>query len=84
VTVYSHADGCSVTGGYVYRGADVAAAEGRYFYGDYCSGNLWSLKRGSAPARMAQRIENLSSFGQDGNGELYAVSTDGGIYKLRG
>ncbi len=41
---YGHGDGCSVTGGYVYRGSDVPAAVGRYFFGDYCSGTVWSLK----------------------------------------
>ncbi|MDX6486554.1 MAG: hypothetical protein QOF43_1707, partial [Gaiellaceae bacterium] len=40
VVVYSHAEGCSITGGYVYRGSAVAAAKGRYFYGDYCSGTV--------------------------------------------
>ena len=44
VAQYSHAHGCSITGGYVYRGTAVPAAAGRYFYGDYCSGTVWSLK----------------------------------------
>ena len=44
VAQYSHARGCSITGGYVYRGSAVAAAKGRYFYGDYCSGTIWSLR----------------------------------------
>ena len=42
--VYSHDDGCSITGGYVYRGTAVPAAKGRYFYGDYCSGTVWSFR----------------------------------------
>ena len=85
--VYSHADGCSITGGYVYRGASVPAAKGRYFFGDYCSGTIWSFVAGtgrkSAPADTGAKIANLSSFGEDGNGELYAVSTDGVLYQLR-
>jgi glucose/arabinose dehydrogenase len=85
VTQYSHAGGaCSVTGGYVYRGAAVPAAAGRYFFGDYCSGTIWSYVRGSAPTVVPTRIGNLSSFGEDANGELYAVSTSGGLYQLRG
>ena len=44
VAQYSHAHGCSITGGYVYRGSAVPAAKGRYFYGDYCSGTIWSLR----------------------------------------
>ena len=44
VAQYTHARGCSITGGYVYRGSAVPAATGRYFYGDYCCGTVWSLK----------------------------------------
>jgi glucose/arabinose dehydrogenase len=88
VTQYSHSDGCSVTGGFVYRGAAVPAAKGRYFYGDYCSGTIWSFKAGngrlSSPQVEGSKIDGLSSFGEDGNGELYAVSVnDGTLYKLR-
>jgi glucose/arabinose dehydrogenase len=88
VAEYSHADGsCSITGGYVYRGSAVPAAAGRYYYGDYCSGTLWSFKAGngrlSAP-QVEGKIDGLSSFGEDGNGELYAVSVNNGtLYKLR-
>src|SRR5262249_12512225 len=45
VYVYSHSAGCSITGGYVYRGSALKANRGRYFFGDYCSGTVWSLKR---------------------------------------
>ncbi len=86
VFVYSHSSGCSITGGYVYRGSAVPAAQGRYFYGDYCSGTVWSFKTGngrlSAPT-VAGTIGNLSSFGEDGNGELYATSLDGSLYRFR-
>jgi hypothetical protein len=87
VQVYSHAGGnCSVTGGYVYRGSAVPSARGRYFYGDYCTGILWSLRISGSHAvdnrREASRVSHLSSFGQAANGELYAVSLDGGLYKL--
>ncbi len=47
IATYSHSDGCSVTGGYVYRGSN-RALRGRYIYGDYCSGNVWSLKSRTA------------------------------------
>lgn len=85
--VYSHAHGCSVTGGYVYRGSAVRAARGRYFYGDYCSGTVWSFRvgkhgRASAPT-VSGHVPSLSSFGVDGNRELYAASLDGTLYKLR-
>ena len=51
VAQYSHDHGCSITGGYVYRGTAVPAAAGRYFYGDYCSGTVWSLKLVGGTAR---------------------------------
>jgi glucose/arabinose dehydrogenase len=87
VVVYSHARGCSVTGGFVYRGTAVRAARGRYFYGDYCTGTVWSFRvgrhgRASAPA-VSGRVPSVSSFGVDGDGELYAVSLGGALYKLR-
>jgi glucose/arabinose dehydrogenase len=84
--VYSHTDGCSITGGYVYRGSSVPAAAGRYFFGDYCSGTVWSFKAGRGRAStptVVGKIASLTSFGEDGNGELYAVSGDGMLYQLR-
>ena len=78
VQTYSHRQGCSVTGGYV--------VGGRYYYGDFCSGTIWSFRAGSgrlsAPVQLGH-ISNLSSFGLDGNGTLYAVSLDGGLYRLQ-
>jgi glucose/arabinose dehydrogenase len=86
IVEYSHAQGCSVTGGYVYRGSGVPAARGRYFYGDYCTGIIWSLRIANGKAvdnrRESTRIGSLSSFGQAANSALYAVSLDGGLYRL--
>jgi glucose/arabinose dehydrogenase len=85
VAEYSHDNGCSATGGFVYRGHDIPAAEGRYFYGDYCSGIVWSLvlRDGKADVtRHSIRVEGLSSFGEDAAGELYLVSLNGDVYKL--
>jgi glucose/arabinose dehydrogenase len=87
VIVYSHAHGCSISGGYVYRGAAVRAARGRYFYGDYCEGTIWSFRVGkhgrASAAAVSGNVPSLSSFGLDGHGELYAVSLGGTLYKLR-
>jgi glucose/arabinose dehydrogenase len=86
---YRHTGGaCSVIGGHVYRGAAVPAARGRYFFGDLCSGAISSFKvgpkgRASPVTTLAGRIRSLSSFGEDANGELYAVSLDGFLYALR-
>ena len=87
VAQYSHSRGCSITGGYVYRGSTVPAAAGRYFYGDYCSGTVWSLKLVNGVARQIRvepfTVKNLTSFGEDNDGELYAVSADGIVYRLK-
>jgi glucose/arabinose dehydrogenase len=86
VLVYSHANGCSITGGYVYRGNAVRAARGRYFYGDYCAGTVWSFRVGghgrASAAVVSGQVPSISSFGVDGNGELYATSLDGTLYRL--
>ena len=86
VVVYSHDLGCSITGGYVYRGRSVPTARGRYFYGDYCSDRIWSLRavHGKLQDNRQEslRVPAISSWGQDASGELYAVSLEGRIYKL--
>jgi glucose/arabinose dehydrogenase len=86
IAVYSHGDGCSVTGGYVYRGREVSAAVGRYFYGDYCSGNIWSLRvqggRATDLRREPFRVEQLTTFGVDAGNELYLGTGAGRIFKL--
>ena len=81
---YTHADGCSVTGGYVYRGNAVARLAGRYVFGDYCSGKIWSIStRGGALRREPVTVPELTSFGESLNGAtLYAVSGAGTIYRF--
>ena len=88
VYTYSHDEGCSVTGGYVYRGSAIAALAGTYVFGDYCTGEIWGLVRG--PDGKAQRIDlgvsvpsnTLVSFGEDANGELYVLSAAGTVQRL--
>jgi len=88
VYTYSHnGNACAVIGGAVYRGVKVPAARGRYFFGDLCSGVISTFKvgpkgRASAIATLPVRIKAISSFGQDGRGELYAVTTDGFLFAL--
>ena len=88
VAEYSHGSGCSVSGGYVYRGSQVASLQGRYVYGDFCSGKIWSLviQNGKAADVRTESINvpNLSSFGLDARGELYAVSLSGTVYAVTG
>lgn len=87
VITYSHSEGCSVTGGYVYRGNLLAGFVGAYFYGDYCSGNIWALVwDGSRLVSSTQvaSVSSLVSFGEDRDGELYAVSQAGSIWRFQG
>jgi len=89
IAVYGHALGCSVTGGFVYRGKARRDLVGRYFYGDYCSGTIWSLrvKKGKATGLRREQftIPGLTSFGEDARGGLYAVSgTNGTLYRIAG
>jgi glucose/arabinose dehydrogenase len=87
VLVYSHAHGCAIIGGYVYRGTSVAAARGRYFYGDNCAGTVWTFRAGphgrASAAVVSGNVPSISGFGVDGDGELYALSLGGTLYKLR-
>jgi glucose/arabinose dehydrogenase len=86
VAVYGHSAGnCSITGGFVYRGAAVPAARGRYFFGDFCSGRIWTVRAGAGQRTMRPtglRVRLLSSFGEDARGELYVVSRRGFLYRL--
>jgi glucose/arabinose dehydrogenase len=83
---YGHDKGCSVTGGFVYRGQKIPAAQGRYFFGDYCAGFVWSfvLKDGKATAlrKHSFKVGQLSSFGETASGEILVVSQSGAIYRL--
>jgi glucose/arabinose dehydrogenase len=86
IAQYSHTEGCSVTGGYVYRGTGVKGYAGRYFYGDYCSGTVWSLKvvngRATGVRRERFKVPSLASFGEDTAGGLWVASQNGTIYRL--
>ena len=83
---YTHDDGCSVTGGFVYAGTDVPALSGRYVYGDFCSGTLWSLRSkdsgGAEDVRREQAVvAQLTSIGTDGENEMVFASGTGAIYR---
>ncbi len=85
VAEYSHAEGgCSVTGGYVYRGS-MPEWNGIYLYGDYCTGHVWGLIRlgDKWQAQLLFEAQGLiTSFGQDQNGEIYLLNDDGKAYQL--
>ena len=87
VAEYSHGEGCSVSGGYVYRGRGMPSLIGAYVYADFCSGRIWGLRYdGLAVTESARLVDSftldISSFGQDLARNLYVLSYNGGIYRL--
>jgi len=91
VVVYDHADGCSVTGGHVYRGSAIPDIRGLYFYSDYCSGFVRSFRfdgNAAADQRRWADLEpgggdrNVTSFGEDSAGEMYLMTSNGNLYKI--
>ena len=93
VAEYGHGADCSVTGGYVYRGSAIAALRGTYLYADFCSGKFWSFRYVDGQASGLREITDdinpdgvtqISSFGQDSQGELYVTAFTGGgpVYRI--
>ena len=85
---YTHGQGCSITGGYVYRGTKVPALAGRYLFADYCSGEVWSMRAGPRPGgvrddtgRLGVKLANVTSFGQGPAGEIYVIA-NGSLYRF--
>ncbi|MGH7469788.1 MAG: PQQ-dependent sugar dehydrogenase [Longimicrobiales bacterium] len=86
VIEYSHSEGCSVTGGLVYRGR-ITSLRGHYFYGDYCQGWIRSFRYSNGQAADARswafgNIGSILSFGEDANGELYVLTSNGMVRRL--
>lgn len=87
VTEYSHDLGCSIAGGFVYRGTNHPQLNGLYFFGDYCSGNLWTLAYEGPGDWVTDLVGDFgfrfTTFGEDNQGELYAADYSTGIiYRL--
>jgi glucose/arabinose dehydrogenase len=87
IAEYSHAQGLSITGGYVYRGSAIPALRGSYLYGDFLVGSIARLRYENgmlavAPEDTGLNVSTLSSFGQDGHGELYVTSLGGTVSKI--
>jgi len=96
IQTYPHAGGaCAITGGYVYRGCLIPSLRGTYFYADYCTANIFSFAysgSGLAPAATDRTAElapggglfigNITSFGEDADGEVYIVDQGGQVFKI--
>src|SRR5262245_25395989 len=91
VVEYTHDLGCSVTGGYVYRGRAIPALRGVYLYADFCTGLIGALRMAdgqlsegldATTSLNPDGIKDITSFGTDSNGELYLVTLGGSLYRL--
>ncbi|HXC53169.1 MAG TPA: PQQ-dependent sugar dehydrogenase [Candidatus Limnocylindrales bacterium] len=93
VLEYTHAAGCSITGGFVYRGCALPDLAGTYFYGDYCGNFIRTIELPGGVATNAQNrtsdiesagasISSVISFGQDARGELYILEDNGRVYRI--
>ena len=86
VTEYGHDLGCTVIGGYVYRGEAFPDLAGAYLFADYCSGQIFAIDSATSsltePAQVGQSEGNVSAFGEGANGELYITTLEGTIYRV--
>jgi uncharacterized repeat protein (TIGR03806 family) len=85
VAEYGRSLGASITGGFVYRGSQSTTLKGRFIFGDYVSGRIFAWVPGGVALQPTQLLStgfNISSFGQDNNGELYVVSYSGQLYRI--
>jgi len=82
IAEYTHSAGrCSITGGYVYRGAKSSLPVGAYVYGDYCTGEIFMLRDG-AQSLLLDTSLSISSFGEDEAGEIYVVGLGGTVHRI--
>lgn len=86
IVEYGHNDGCSVTGGHVYRGERLPTLYGAYVYGDFCTGKVWALRFDGRVVTEQMEIADtdlsISSFGEDASGEVYVLTFEGGIFRF--
>ena len=86
VIEYDHDEGCSITGGYMYRGTRISNLQGTYMYGDFCSGTLWGAKeQGDGHIKSFKLLDtglNIASFAQGNDGEVYVIHLQGEVYKI--
>jgi glucose/arabinose dehydrogenase len=83
---YSHTEGCSVTGGVVYRGSAIPGLRGTYLFADYCSGSIWGLRQSNGRATEVGRLRvtaaEIVAFGVDDRSEVFLASLGGTVYQL--
>ena len=84
---YNHSTGCSVNGGFMYRGTDFSAMNGRYFYTDFCSNKIWSLRQENGDWINEEEFvypsgSSFTTMGEDNRGELYMGNLGGFVYRI--
>ncbi len=82
---YRHDEGCSITGGYVYRGSAIPQLDGHYFFSDWCTGFIRSIAPDGSVHDWTDgtgTVAGVSSFGRDDDGEIYVVSAGGTVYRI--
>ncbi len=83
---YDHTVGCSVTGGFRYRGTEIPGLYGTYLYGDYCTGRIWrAVEAGDGTWTSSKLVDsgyNISGWGEDAAGEMYIADHNGSVYRL--
>ena len=86
IVTYAHTNGrCSITGGEVYRGSAIPQLGGTYLYGDFCSGEVFGIRADGSERAVRLDIpvvSQLTSFGLDASGEIYALSRAGGVFRI--
>ncbi|MFK7815710.1 MAG: sorbosone dehydrogenase family protein [Gammaproteobacteria bacterium] len=84
IAEYAHDYGCSVTGGYVYRGKEIKELYGKYIFGDFCTGTIWSINKDEnfTMQELMKTDINISSFGEDESGELFVLDYQGKVFKF--
>lgn len=90
VATYPHGPGCSITGGFVYRGPSIPDLDGRYLFSDYCSSQIWSMRAGPTPGDLRDVTTSFGltvpqfgvrTFGEGGDGTLY-IATGDKVYRF--
>ena len=86
IITFATANGrCSITGGEVYRGSEIPSLSGTYLYGDFCSGEVFGFRADGSEREVRLNIpvvSQLTSFGLDASGEIYALSRAGGVFRI--
>jgi glucose/arabinose dehydrogenase len=86
ILTYSHSQGCSVTGGYVYRGPSAPALKGLYLYGDFCSGTIWAAEPRAdglwQSTTLLRSGLSITSFGEGENGDVFVVDRGGRVFRI--